>query len=103
VRESVESARYLGVVFDVRGSWKTQKGVAASRARAALGRCKVILNTVGRQNTKYSINLFDSVVASIYRYGLGAWGPTAGKLKVLDDIFVGFVRWLFSLPPKKCR
>ncbi len=103
VRDSVTSARYLGIVFDNHGKWALQKGIVAARARLALGRCKVIVNTIGRRDTKHLIDLFDSLVASIYRYGLGAWGPTAGKLTVLDDLFTNFVCWLFTLPKTTCK
>jgi hypothetical protein len=97
-KEGVEVARYLGVFFDNKGSWKCQKTVALSRSKMALGRCKVILGTIGQENVKHSLNMFDVLVASVYRYGLGAWGPVAGQLKAFDDLFVGFVRWLFKLP-----
>jgi hypothetical protein len=42
--------------------------------------------------------MFDVLVASVYRYGLGAWGPVGGSLKAFDELFVGFVRWLFRFP-----
>jgi hypothetical protein len=57
-----------------------------------------MVNTIGRCDVKNLIDLFNSIVSSIYRFGLGAWGPTAGKLTVLDDLFTNFIRWLFSLP-----
>jgi hypothetical protein len=93
----------LDIIFDNHGKWGLQKGVVAAQARLALGRCKVIVNTIGRRDTKHLVDLFDSLVASIYRYGLGAWGPTAGKLTVLDDLFTNFIRWLFSLPKTTCK
>jgi hypothetical protein len=102
-RDSVTSARYLGIVFDSHGKWALQKGIVAAQARLALGRCKVMVNTIGRHNTKHIIDIFDSLVASIYRFGLGAWGPTAGKLTVLDDLFTNFICWLFSLPRTTCK
>jgi hypothetical protein len=102
-RDSVTSARYLGIVFDNHGKWALQKGIVAARSRLALGRCKVIVNTIGRHNTKHLIDLFDSLVSSIFRFGLGAWGPTAGKLTVLDDTFTNFICWLFSLPKTTCK
>ncbi len=103
LRESVNSARYLGIIFDSHGKWALQKGIVAARARLALGRCKVIVNTIGHRDSKHLIDLFDSLVASIYRFGLGAWGPTAGKLTVLDDTFTDFIRWLFMLPKNTCK
>jgi hypothetical protein len=42
--------------------------------------------------------MFDVLVASIFRYGLGAWGPVGGNLSAFDELFVGFVRWLFLFP-----
>jgi hypothetical protein len=93
----------LGVVFDNHGKWALQKGIVAARARLALGRCKVIVNTIGRHDVKHLVDLFDSLVASIYRFGLGAWGPTSGKLTILDDLFTNFIRWLFSLPKSTCK
>ena len=81
MRDSVQIVRYLGIFFDARGNWKYQKSVVMARAKVLLGRCKTIVNTIGRRDTKQLINLFDSVVASVYRYGLGAWGPAAGDLK----------------------
>jgi hypothetical protein len=97
-RESVEVARYLGVYFDAQGNWKCQKSVVLSRSRVALGRCKVILSTVGKGNAKHAVNMFDVLVASIYRYGFGAWGPVGGNLSAFDELFVGFIRWLFLFP-----
>ncbi len=97
-RDGVEVARYLGVFFDNRGNWKCQKSVALSRSKMALGRCKIVLGTVGRENAKHSLNMFDVLVASVYRYGFGAWGPVGGQLKAFDELFVSFIRWLFRLP-----
>jgi hypothetical protein len=64
----------------------------------ALGRCKVIISTVGTGNAKYAVNMFDVMVSSVYRYGFGVWGPVGGNLNALDELFVGFIRWLFRLP-----
>jgi hypothetical protein len=97
-RENVQVARYLGVFFDSRGTWKCQKSVVLSRSRVALGRCKVIVSTVGTGNAKYAVNMFDVLVSSVYRYGFGAWGPVGGNLNCFDELFVGFVRWLFRFP-----
>ncbi len=67
-------------------------------SQSALGRCKIILSTIGKGNAKHALNLYDSLVGSIYRYGLGAWGPVAGRLCALDDLYTDFVRWLYNLP-----
>jgi hypothetical protein len=95
-RESVDVARYVGVYFDNRGNWKCQKSVVLSRSRVALGRCKVIISTVGRRNAKFAVNMFDVLVGSVYRYRFGAWAPVGGNLKSFDKLFVGFIRWLFN-------
>ncbi len=42
--------------------------------------------------------MFDVLVASIYRYSFGAWGPVGGNLNAFDDLFVGFIKWLFLFP-----
>jgi hypothetical protein len=97
-RKGVKAARYLGVFFDTHGNWKEQKQIVAARARSALGRCKTILNTIGKGNAKHALNLFDTLVGSIYRYVLGAWGPVAGSLASLDELFIDYVRWLYLLP-----
>jgi hypothetical protein len=73
-RDSVQVVRYLGVMFDSKSAWKEQKAVALSRSRIALGRLKVITLTVGRGHVKLLVNLFDSIVGSVYRYGLGVPG-----------------------------
>jgi hypothetical protein len=97
-RPGVRSARYLGVVFDTHGKWLEQKRLVAARSRSALGRCKIILGTIGKGNAKNALNLFYVLVFSVYRYGLGAWGPVAGSLSVLDDLFIDFIRWLYGMP-----
>jgi hypothetical protein len=102
-RGSVEAVRYLGVHFDARGNWKLQKQLIVARSRAALGRCKVVVNTIGRGNVKQAINLFDTLVGSVYRFALGAWGPTAGKLCELDNLFVKFITWVYRLPTTTCK
>jgi hypothetical protein len=71
-RPCVRSARYLGIIFDTHGKWLEQKKIVAARSRSALGRCKIILGTIGRGNAKNALNLFDILVGSVYRYGLGA-------------------------------
>jgi hypothetical protein len=44
------------------------------------------------------VNLFDAVVTSVFRYGLGVWGVTCAQVGKLDDLFVEFIRWVFRLP-----
>jgi hypothetical protein len=61
------------------------------------------VNTIGRRDVKCLINLFDSIVASVYRYAFGAWGPVAGKLDSLDCLFVQFITWVFNLPRNSCK
>jgi hypothetical protein len=95
--------RYLGIFFDSTGNWKSQKEIVGARSRSALGRCKTIVNTIGRRDVKHLINLFDSIVASVYRYAFGAWGPVAGKLDSLDGLFVQFITWVFCLPRNSCK
>ncbi len=62
-----------------------------------------MVSTVGRHRTKVALELFDSVVASVYRYGFGVWGVTVRQVGKLDDLFVEFVRWLFRLPSRTGR
>lgn len=102
-RESTNIVCYLGIFFHSRGSWKSQKDIVTARSRSALGRCKTIVHTIGKHDTKHLVNLFDSIVSSLYRYAFGAWGPVAGKLDKLDSLFVQYVTWLFSLPRNSCR
>ena len=102
-RESVPVVRYLGIMFDQKGKWSEQKSVVIARSNVALGRLKVIVQTIGRSNTKVLVDLFDSLVSSIYRFGLGAWGLEAGKMTALDSLFTSFITWLFRLPPTSCR
>ena len=98
MKDAVHVVRYLGIYFDARGNWKQQKNIVIARAKVSLGRCKTIVNTIGRRDTKQLITLFDSVVASVYRYGLGAWGPAAGNLKTIDSMFTDYVTWLYDFP-----
>jgi hypothetical protein len=93
----------LGIHFDEKGNWKFQKQLALAKTRAALGRCKVVINTIGKGNIRQAVNLFDSLVASLYRFALGAWGPTAGKLQAFDDVFVKFILWIFHFPRTTCK
>ncbi len=77
--------------------------MALSRARSALGRCKIMVRTVGRHRVKTALELFDSVVALVYRYGFGVWGVTVRHVLKLDNLFVEFIRWLFRLPVRTGR
>jgi hypothetical protein len=97
-REWQTTARYLGVIFESNGKWVRQQQVALARSRIALGRCKVMIGTVGRSRVKIGLELFESTVSSVYRFGLGVWGVLARKIGQLDDLFVDLVRWLFRLP-----
>jgi hypothetical protein len=98
-REEQDSARYLGLIFQSDGKWILQLEVAASRARIALGRCKVIASTVGYSNLSVLTNYFDATVASVYRFGLGVWGVSAAKLDSIDNIFAEYIRFIFRFPP----
>jgi hypothetical protein len=97
-RPTQDVARYLGLHYSRDGKWDHQRVVSLSRARAALGRCKIMVSTIGRHNIKAALELFDSVVASVYRFGLGVWGVNVGHVRKLDDLFADFVRWLFRFP-----
>jgi hypothetical protein len=98
-REEQDSARYLGLIFQSNGKWKIQLQTSASRARIALGRCKVIASTVGYASLGLLVNYFDATVASVYRFGLGVWGTSAAKISSIDEIFADFIRTIFRFPP----
>ncbi len=102
-RPWLPSARCLGLIFENTGRWDTQLSTALSRARSALDRCKIMVSTVGRHRVKVALELFDSVVASVYRYGFGVWGIAVRQVNKLDDLFVEFVPWLFRLPSRTGR
>ncbi len=57
-----------------------------------------MIATIGRSNVRVALELFDSVVASVYRFGLGVWGTQVRDVRKLDDIFTDFVKWLFRFP-----
>jgi hypothetical protein len=97
-RETQDMERYLGLFFSSDGKWNSQRQTSIARARAALGRCKIMVSTIGRHNVRVAIELFDSVVASVYRYGFGVWGPYVRDVRKMDDIFADFIRWLFRFP-----
>jgi hypothetical protein len=94
-REEQESARYLGIHFEATGKWAVQQQLAVVKTRSALGRCKIVVKTVARKNTALAINLYDTLVSSVSRFGLGVWGVTAPKIGELDKVFVNFICWLF--------
>ncbi len=102
-RPWLQHARYLGLIIEETGKWDKQLKTVISRSRSALGRLKIMASTVGRHRTKVVLELFDAVVASVYRYGLGVWGVTARQVNQLDNLFVEFVLWLFRLPPSTGR
>jgi hypothetical protein len=62
-----------------------------------------MISTVGRHRIKVALELFDAVVASVYRYGLGVWGVTARLVCKLENLFVEFILWLFRLPSRTGR
>jgi hypothetical protein len=97
-REQQDTARYLGLHFQSNGKWDLQLQLATSKARSALGRCKIIMSTVGTANVRLALGFFESLVSSVYRFGLGVWGVTVAKISTLDTIFVDYIRWIFRLP-----
>jgi hypothetical protein len=98
-----DEAKYLGVIFQRGGQWKCQQDAMVARCRMARGRCEIICRSIGLQRVEQIVQVFDMFVSSVYRYSLGAWGPTAGDLKRIDNIFADFVRRQFKLPPRTCR
>ncbi len=96
-------AKYLGVIFQRGGHWKCQQDSMVIRCRMARGRSEIICRSIGLQRVAQIVQIFDMFVSSVYQYSLGAWGPTAGDLMRIDDIFVDFIRRQFKLPPKTCR
>jgi hypothetical protein len=97
-KELAAEAKYLGVIFEQGSYWKLQKEAMTLRCRSALGRCKVICRSLGLSAADAMVQIFDMFASSIYRYSLGAWGPTAGDLSVLDKVFADFIRSRFRLP-----
>jgi hypothetical protein len=102
-KDTVDEAKYLGVIFHRGGKWKCQLETTLARCRMARGRCHIICSSLGLQNTKSIVQMFDIFVSSIYRYSIGTWGVTAGALHKLDDLFCDYIRRQFRLPPKTCR
>jgi hypothetical protein len=97
-KEIVDEARYLGVMFERKGSWKLQKEAMKTRCRCALGRCKVICRSLGLTQVDTMVQIYDMFTSAIFRYSIGAWGPLAGDLSFLDSVFADFVRTRFALP-----
>jgi hypothetical protein len=52
---------------------------------------------------KHLLNLFDSIVSSVFRYAFGVWGPVAGKLNKFDQLFTQYITWIFRLPRSSCQ
>jgi hypothetical protein len=97
-REEQETARYLGLHYQSNGRWDLQLQLVTSKARSALGRCKIIMKTIGTSNLKLALSFFESIVASVYRFGLGVWGVTVAKIHTLDRLFTDYICWLFRFP-----
>jgi hypothetical protein len=97
-REQQEMARYLGLHYQANGKWDVQLQLAVSKARSALGRCKIIMKTTGTGNVRLGLSFFDSLVSSVYRYGLGVWGVKVARIGTLDRLFAEYICWLFRFP-----
>ncbi len=97
-REQQRSARYLGLLFQADGKWDLQLQLALSKSRSALGRCKIIMRTIGTGSITLALSFFDSIVASVYRFGLGIWGVSVAKIAAIDRLFVDYICWLFRFP-----
>jgi hypothetical protein len=97
-REQQDTARYLGLHYQANGKWDIQLQLSLSKARSALGRCKIVMKTVGTGNMQLALSFFDSLVASVYRFGLGVWGVTVAKVASLDRLFAEYICWLFRFP-----
>ncbi len=97
-REQQSTARYLGLHFQADGRWDIQLQLSTSKARSALGRCKIIMKTIGTGNVRLALSFFDSIVASVYRFGFGVWGVSVAKVATLDRLFAEYICWLFRFP-----
>lgn len=53
---------------------------------------------MGSFRIRVALELFDSIVALVYRFGLGVWGVSVRHVRKLDDLFADLVRWLFRFP-----
>lgn len=102
-KPGVPSLRYLGIHFEDTPSWMTQIDQLGPRLTLALGRCKVIVSSLGKPALKISINFFDTIVSPIFRYALGSWGPLAPQKAKLDNFYVDFIRFLLCLPRNTCK
>ena len=98
VCHEVSEVRYLGVIFDNRGSWASQKTKIDAKAKMALGRVKIMCKTVGVKKLKPIIDLFNSVVGGVIRYGLATWGVQCIGSSILNRHFCDFIKWLFRFP-----
>lgn len=58
---------------------------------------------VGYPNIKISINFFDSVVSSIYRYSLGSWGVHCTEIGKFNSIYVSYILRALRLPRNTSR
>jgi hypothetical protein len=97
-KEVLKEAKYLGVIFEKNFSWRSQRESISLRCRVALGRCRLICTSLGITKLNTLIQIYDMFVSSIFRYSAGAWGPLAGSLDCIDDIFVQFMRRQYRLP-----
>ncbi len=102
-KEVRDEAKYLGVIFQRGGGWKCQQESMVTRGKMARGRCEIICKTIGIKRLEQIVQIYDMFVSSVFRYSLGAWGPTAGQLRKIDDIFIDFIRRMYRLPPRTSR
>ncbi len=102
-KSSITSAKYLGVLFQDNGTWKEQMNVVLTRCRMARGRAHIICRTLGFSKPRPMLQVYDMFVSSIFRYSLGAWGPIAGDLRQIDNLFCDYIKRLYNLPPTTCR
>jgi hypothetical protein len=98
LKEIADEAKYLGVLFERKGSWKLQKDAVMTRCLCTLGRCKVICRSLGLTKTETMIQIYNMFTSAIFRYSAGAWWPLAGDLSFIGRIFVNFVKARFTLP-----
>ncbi len=102
-KTAIDSAKYLGVIFQDDGSWREQTNVTLTRCRMARGRAQIICSTLGFSKPRPMLQVYDMFVSSIFRYSLGAWGPIAGDLSQFDNLFCDYIRRLYHLPQTTCR
>ena len=96
----MKTYNYLGLTISANGKFKEGLKNLKRKAQKALFSLKAKLGSIPNLSITLSSSLFDKLIRPILTYGCDVWGDEFSKKSPVEDVNVGFCRYILGVSQK---